>query len=107
VDHIFPQNQLDTEHLTKEHGFDQVQAEQYEDASDRVANLQLLTDEENARKQELPFEEWIRTRTDDYCDQHCIPRDDSLYQIENFLQFLDARDQLIRNQIVETFRDFT
>jgi hypothetical protein len=107
VDHIFPQKQLNTEHLIEEHGFDQVQAEQYEDASDRVANLQLLTDEENARKQELPFEEWIRTRTDDYRDQHCIPRDESLYQIDKFLQFLDSRDQLIRNEIIETFQDFT
>ncbi|WP_135365022.1 DUF262 domain-containing protein [Halosimplex halophilum] len=106
-DHIFPQNRLDAEELVKEHEFPRPQAEQLEDACDRVANLQLLTDEENARKQELPFEEWIRTRTDDYRDRHCIPQNDSLYQIENFLQFLDARDQLIRERVVETFQDFT
>jgi hypothetical protein len=106
-DHIFPQNRLDAEHLMEEHGFDRIRAEQYEDASDRVANLQLLTDEENAKKQELPFDEWISTRTKEYHKRHCIPDDESLYQIENFPQFLDARDQLIREQVVETFQNFT
>lgn len=106
-DHIFPQNRLDADHLVEEHGMDLGRADQIEDASDRVANLQLLTDEENARKQELPFEEWITTRTEDYCDRHCIPRDESLYQIENFTKFLNARDQLIRERVVETFEDFT
>jgi len=78
-DHIFPQDRLDAASLVEEHGIDRVQAEQFEDACDRVANLQLLTDEENARKQELPFEKWISTRTDDYRARHCIPRDESLY----------------------------
>jgi hypothetical protein len=106
-DHIFPQDRLDAATLVEEHGIDRVQAEQFEDACDRVANLQLLTDEENARKQELPFEEWIRTRTDDYRERHCIPRDESPYQIDNFLQFPDPRDQLIRERVVETFQDIT
>lgn len=83
-DHIFPQDRLDAATLVEEHGIDRVQAEQFEDACDRVANLQLLTDEENARKQELPFEEWIRTRTDDYRERHCIPRDESPYQIDKY-----------------------
>jgi hypothetical protein len=82
--HIFPQDRLDTASLVEEHGIDRVQAEQFADACDRVANLQLLTDEENARKQELPFGKWIRTRTDDYRERHCIPRDESPYQIDKY-----------------------
>jgi hypothetical protein len=66
-----------------------------------------LTDEANARKQELPFKKWIRTRTADYRVRHYISRDESLYQIDTFLQFLDARDQLIRERVVETFQEFT
>ncbi|WP_276302658.1 DUF262 domain-containing protein [Halorussus lipolyticus] len=106
-DHIFPQNKLDEETLVEEHGFDPMQAKQYEEAKNRIANLQLLTDEENARKQELPFDEWITTRTDPYRERHCIPNNPSLYKLENFPEFLNQREQLIRDKITTTFNDFT
>lgn len=106
-DHIFPRNQLDADKLVEEYGISRVRAEQYEEAKDRIANLQLLTDEENAQKQEMPFHEWITTRTEDYRERHCIPNDDELYQIDNFLEFLDHRETLIRDRITSTFEDFS
>jgi hypothetical protein len=106
-DHIFPKKRLSADHLIENHGMERIRAEKYEEAADRVANLQLLTEQENAQKQELPFEEWIMSRSEDYRERHCIPRDESLYQVENFLEFLDARDQLLRERVVSTFQDFT
>lgn len=105
-DHIFPQKLLDADTLVEDHDFERMRAEQYDAAKNRIANLQLLTDEENARKQEMPFEEWINTRTEDYRERHCIPDDLSLHEIDNFLEFLDTRERLIREEIVTTFEDF-
>lgn len=106
-DHIFPQKRLDADTLVDEYEMERLRAEQYEEATDRVANLQLLTDEENAQKQELPFQEWIATRTGDYRERHCIPDDETLYEMDNFLDFLEKREELIRERVTETFEDFT
>lgn len=106
-DHIFPQKLLRADTLIEEYGLDQLRAEQYEEAKDRIANLQLLTDEENAQKQEMPFDEWITTRTEEYRERHCIPGEEELYEIENFAEFLEEREELIRTRVTETFEDFT
>ena len=106
-DHIFPQDRLNADKLVDEHGFDRDRAEQYEDARNRIANLQLLTDQENSRKQEMPFEEWISIRTDDYCRNHCIPEQESLYRLENFFEFLESREGLIRSEMISRFEQFT
>ena len=105
-DHVFPQALLEKETLIEEHGFDEPTARRYEENAGHIANLQLLTEEENARKREMEFETWIQTRTEAYRETHCIPSNEELYQLGNFPQFLEAREALIREKVVETFEEF-
>lgn len=106
-DHIFPRDKLQVEKLVDDHGIEHNNAQQIVDSKNRIANLQLLTSEENATKSEMSFDEWIDTRTESYCERHCIPQDENLYVVENFLEFIDAREALIRQRIFETFEDFS
>lgn len=105
-DHIFPKSRLDADKLIEEYDIAPVEAEKFEERKHSVANLQLLTDEEHAQKQELPFDEWVTTRTEDYKQRHCIPRDEQLYGMNRFLDFLAERERLIRERVTETFDGF-
>ena len=105
-DHIFPKKMLDADHLVEEHGFAQGVAHQFEDNRDSIANLQLITEGENTGKRDESFEDWLDTRNDEYYERHLIPREPQLHELENFLEFLDAREQLVREHIRETFSAF-
>jgi hypothetical protein len=105
-DHIFPRNLLEVETLVDEHGLSAEYAQRSVELVDKIANLQLLTPGENADKSDLEFEEWIQSRTDEYYNRHHIPRDDDLYQLENFPQFVEEREQMIREHILEIFEEF-
>lgn len=105
-DHIFPKNILSTEVLVEEHGIEPAIAEQFNEKVDSIANLQLVTGEENARKNDMDFERWLQTRSDDYYDRHLIPQDDELHKVDNFLEFLNKREKLIRDHVRDTFSGF-
>jgi len=81
-------------------------AEQFESNRDSIANLQLITEGENTGKQDDSFGDWLDTRNEEYYERHLIPREKRLHELENFLDFLDAREQLIREHIRETFSEF-
>lgn len=97
-DHIFPSNLLSEDYLV-EHGIDRERARTFEDQSDRLANLQLLTGRENEAKQDKPFEEWIKSRDKSFYSTHLIPTDPETHRIENFDQFLEKRGDLIRDEL--------
>jgi len=61
---------------------------------------------ENTGKRDESFDDWLDTRNEDYYERHLIPREDHLHELENFLDFLDAREQRIREHIRETFSAF-
>lgn len=103
-DHIFPSNRLNTEDLV-EQGVGFEKAETFSNRADDFANLQLLTAKENEAKQDKPFDEWITTRDDAFYDRHHIPQDDEYYKIENFDKFLDAREEMITNELIELLGD--
>jgi hypothetical protein len=105
-DHIFPKATLEADNLYEEYGFNRAVAEQFENHRDSIANLQLVTGGENARKSDEPFEEWLDSRTDDYYDRHLIPREERLHKLENFMEFLSEREKRIREHIHETFSEF-
>lgn len=105
-DHIFPKKVLDTSNLVDNHGLDRGVAEQFENNRDSIANLQLITEGENTGKRDESFDDWLDTRNEEYYERHLIPRDDHLHELENFLDFLDAREQRIREHIRETFSEF-
>lgn len=89
ADHIFPQSKVEQEH---------------EDLMHRVGNLQFLRDDENLSKHSSDFSDWLRSRTDEYREKHYIPisEDGSLYQLENFPEFVEKRESLIRDHLLET-----
>ncbi|QLC35582.1 DUF262 domain-containing protein (plasmid) [Halarchaeum sp. CBA1220] len=105
-DHIFPKSVLDVETLVDEYGLSVETAQRCENRRDVVANLQLLTPNENAEKSDVDFEEWISTRTDEYYERHLIPTEERLHRIENFPEFVERREQLIRENVSEKFSNF-
>ena len=105
-DHIFPRSLLEEETLVDDHGLSLARAKQCDEHADKIANLQLLTPGENVEKSDMEFDEWIRTRTDDYYERHLIPENEDLYQLENFPEFVETREQIIREHILDLFEEF-
>jgi hypothetical protein len=101
VDHIFPRSLLEKDNLIENYGFKPSKAERYASLRDHVANLQLI--EENQSKGDKAFDEWISTRSKQYYDRHHIPTNDRLYELENFPEFVEQREEMLRNHIFSTF----
>jgi hypothetical protein len=101
IDHIFPRSLLEKDNLIENYGFDPSKAERYASLRDHVANLQLI--EENQSKGAQAFDEWISTRSDQYYDRHHIPTDERLYELENFPEFIERREEMLRDHIINTF----
>jgi uncharacterized protein with ParB-like and HNH nuclease domain len=101
IDHIFPQSQLEKDNLIKNYGFEPAKAERYQSLRDHVANLQLI--EDNQPKGDREFSDWITTRSERYYEHHHIPTTERLYELENFPEFVSAREEMLRNHILETF----
>jgi hypothetical protein len=76
------------------------------DASDRdqLANLALLSAKDNGftgKSGQLP-EVYFAKQPDEFFDQHLIPKDPTLWKVENFESFIAARKKLI----LEKFKDY-
>jgi hypothetical protein len=106
-DHIFPQSQLEATRLIDEYGMSQQRAEYIENISGKVANLQLLTSEDNLDKVDSEFQDWLTGLTDEYRERHLIPEDESLYTVDNFPSFVERREELIKEHITQTFGEFS
>jgi hypothetical protein len=97
-DHIFPKSLFEPENSA----FAALPVEKqtlFKTLSNRIANLELLLDNENNEKRAKPFFEWIQTRDATFCQKHLIPINDSLYQFERFDEFIAARDALITERL--------
>lgn len=100
IDHIFPRSLLEKDNLIENYGFEPSKAERYADLRDHAANLQLI--EENQSKGDQSFDDWISTRSEQYYERHLIPTDSRLYEVENFPEFIQERERMIQEQILET-----
>lgn len=71
-----------------------------------VANLELLSREDNRTKGSKKLKDWIKRQTDKqaYLSQHLIPRDESLWRPTSFKQFLKERARLIADKINDSMR---
>jgi len=69
----------------------------------RLGNLCLLLASENAGKQDMPVEDWLRSREPGFLKRHLIPEDQALWQFERFPEFLKAREGLIRTRLKALF----
>lgn len=94
-DHIFPRSRFVAKELRG------TENEDWLDLKDRLGNLCLLLDAENQEKSNKGFEDWITTRSPDFKERHLIPTDTSLYTLDRFGDFLDAREELIRVRLLK------
>lgn len=96
VDHIFPQSLLKSvKDINPDTGWP-VQVHKAWDIN-QLANCMLLTAAENGAggKSDTPPAEWFADKPEEYLDLHCIPRKKSLWQVENYDKFIEARGILI------------
>lgn len=61
----------------------------------RIGNLCLIKATENMGKQDMPVDAWLETREPSFLKRHLIPQDKTLWTLDQFPQFLAAREELI------------
>ena len=95
VDHIFPQSKLkEIKEINTETGRKVMKYKWWD--RDQIANLMLLSSEENRNeKKDKSPEEWLKDKDDEYFEIHLIPRNKELWKIENFERFVEERSKLI------------
>lgn len=98
VDHIIPQALL-TEKALREQGVPGPKIERIRESLNRIGNLQLLVDRENISKSDINFATWLRTRDPAFLEQHLIPDDPDLWEPGMLLEFIDAREALIKTAL--------
>lgn len=98
VDHIIPLAAV-SEKALRERGVASPLIKRIRSGINRLGNLQLLIERENLGKSDNDLPSWLRTRDATYFEQHLIPRDPELWEPDRFLDFIDAREQLIRNAL--------
>ncbi len=70
---------------------------------DKLGNLCLLLAHENVGKQDMPVDEWLKSRDSSFLKRHLIPDDKSLWTYDRFDDFLKAREELIRERLNALF----
>ena len=100
VDHIFPQASLTKAKLVSE-GVSEWVVEGYIEGKDLLSNLQLLPYRDNIEKSDQPFERWLGGRSPAFTNEHSIPAVAEFFQPNRFLDFLKARDGLLRKRYAE------
>ena len=75
----------------------------YQNICNKIANLELLTQQENLEKLNKPFDEWIMSRDVSFKKRHLIPENAELWKFENFEQFIEEREKLIADRLDTVF----
>lgn len=101
-DHIFPEDMFGLANNIQAGGLEANWYERYR-LSNRVANLELLTQQENLEKLNKPFDQWIKSRDISFKKRHLIPDDPELYKFENFENFIEERERLIYERLYDLF----
>lgn len=100
VDHIFPQSALKKVKVENPITGRRDLMKYREKERNQLANCMLLSRQENGaggKGDTLP-EEWFADKDNDYLDKHLIPTDPSLWKIERFEDFIEARKKLIKER---------
>lgn len=101
-DHIFPKSWFTPDNLA-EHGIEGDRQASFMTLADTVANLQLLTEQENLSKQAANPLGWMAGRAPDFRESHLIPVDSNLLVLERFDDFVRARQDLISDRLRTLF----
>jgi uncharacterized protein with ParB-like and HNH nuclease domain len=102
-DHIFPQSIFNKKNLSR-YGLTDEQINRYIDLKDSIANLELLSADENQEKHDKILERWLATRDESFRVKHLIPDDPELWRIEKFPDFIHAREKLIEERLMALFK---
>jgi hypothetical protein len=89
-DHIFPKSEFQRGKLQKR-GYDEDKISRYLSRYDTIVNLELLTEDENRKKNAMPFGSWLGTRDDGFRKRHHIPKLDN-YEMDSFETFAKDRE---------------
>jgi hypothetical protein len=101
-DHIFAQNLFKPKELAASSRID------WNSKKDRLGNLCLLLAQlplasENIGKQDMPLDEWLKSRGPGFLKRHLIPDDKVLWKFERFPDFLEGREELMRRRLKALF----
>ncbi len=96
-DHIFPKSEFQRGKLLKR-GYDEDKIARYLSRYDTVVNLELLTEDENRKKNAIPFGDWLCTRVDGFRKQHHIPKLAN-YDMDSFETFAEGREALLVREL--------
>jgi hypothetical protein len=98
IDHIIPRSLADRDVLMAMN-LPETLIQNILDNVNRLGNLQLLLGRENLEKSNIPFTQWIQTRDDDFTARHLIPNKPALWDVTMLPQFVEAREELIRQRL--------
>ena len=110
VDHIWPRAILSSKKAIRKlyPSITDSVLDQYKSSLNKLANLQIIDGVVNNEKAETPFDEWLNAQYPDvhsfalYKKEHFIPDFES-YNFEDFLAFISAREELLRQEIIKAF----
>ncbi len=102
IDHIIPRSLFNPKSLSA-CGMDYMQQYRYRELCNRIGNLQLLPALENQGKSDTNFSDWLKKCGDGYRTKHLIPEEDSLFDLQCFEEFIEARETLIKQRLHHIF----
>jgi uncharacterized protein with ParB-like and HNH nuclease domain len=99
IDHIFPTSKLKEVKIQN----NMKMMKYKKDDRDQIANLMLLTRDENGAggKGDKEPQEWFRDKDNKYLRNHLIPIDQELWKIENYGSFIKERKKMIIKKFKE------
>jgi len=98
IDHIIPRS-LCTRKALQGRGLSEERIDRIVNCVDQLGNLELLHGRENMEKGNHDFGEWLQSRDDRYLEKHLIPRSPRLWKPEMLPEFIEAREDLIRERM--------
>ncbi|GAA0727033.1 DUF262 domain-containing protein [Sphingomonas japonica] len=98
VDHVVSTASL-SERALRERGVPGAVIERIRASANRLGNLQLLIDRENLNKSDGALAPWLEDRGHSFRERHMIPDDPSLWEPEAFLEFLEAREDIMKKAL--------
>ncbi len=98
IDHVFPQSALKTVKSPNPNTGKMDIMKYREGDRNQLANCMLLTAAENGAggKSDTPPDEWFKDKDKAYLDRHLIPRDQTLWKLDRFEDFIAERKKLIK-----------
>ena len=98
IDHIIPRSLADRSALAAL-DIPEERVERILGSVNKLGNLELLLGRENLEKSNIPFGDWIRTRDDEFLKRHLIPNAPELWNVAALPEFVEAREELIRERL--------